>query len=142
MAREPARHRQEWVAKRQGRYQEIDTGLKRHVGLRRYAPNWSKIRTRLLKGTHFWIALPVMLATLLLIVIAPLRIRRSAPHRFAPFGQDTHRHKHLTPSQASRDGFGVIDGDTPDTDGDTPDTPVHLSLRWANCGCSHCTDDD
>ena len=84
MGRKLARHRQEWVAKWQVRYQEIDTGLKRHVGLRRYAPNWSKIRTRLLKGTHFWIALPVMLATLLLIVIAPLRIRRSAPHRFAP----------------------------------------------------------
>ena len=36
----------------------------------------------LLVGKHFWIAL--VLATLLLIVIAPLRIRRSAPHRFAP----------------------------------------------------------
>ena len=38
--------------------------------------------TRLLNGKHFWIAL--VLATLLLIVIAPLRILRSAPHRFAP----------------------------------------------------------
>jgi bacteriorhodopsin len=37
--------------------------------------------TRLLNGKHFWIAL--VLATLLLIVMAPLRIRRSAPHRFA-----------------------------------------------------------
>ena len=37
----------------------------------------------LLMGKHFWIAL--VLATLLLkIVIAPLRIRRSAPHRSAP----------------------------------------------------------
>ena len=90
MGRELARHRQEWVAKRQVRYQEIDTGLKRHVGLRRYAPNWSKIRTRLLKGTHFWIAL--VRATLILIVIAPLRIRRSAPHRFAPF---EHRARHF-----------------------------------------------
>ena len=81
MGRELARHRQEWVAKRQVRYQEIDTGLKRHVGLRRYAPNWSTIMTRLLNGKHFWIAL--VPATLLLIVIAPLRIRRSAPHRFA-----------------------------------------------------------
>ena len=82
MGRELARHRQEWVAKRQVRYQEIDAGLKRHVGLRRYAPKWSKIMTHLLNGKHFWIALE--LATLFLIVIAPLRIRRSAPHRFAP----------------------------------------------------------
>jgi hypothetical protein len=37
----------------------------------------------LLVGKHFWIAL--VLATLLLkIVVAPLRIRRSAPHRSAP----------------------------------------------------------
>ena len=41
-----------------------------------------EIMTCLLIGKHFWIAL--VLATLLLIVIAPLRIRRSAPHRFAP----------------------------------------------------------
>ena len=33
MGRELARQRQEWVAKRQVRYQEIDTALKRHVGL-------------------------------------------------------------------------------------------------------------
>ena len=41
-----------------------------------------EIMTCLLIGKHFWIAL--VLATLLLIVIAPLRIRRSASHRFAP----------------------------------------------------------
>ena len=42
-----------------------------------------EIMTCLLIGKHFWITL--VLATLLLkIVIAPLRIRRSAPHRFAP----------------------------------------------------------
>ena len=42
-----------------------------------------EIMTCLLIGKHFWIAL--VLATLLLkIVIAPLRIRRSAPHRSAP----------------------------------------------------------
>lgn len=66
----------------------------------------------LLMGKHFWIAL--VLATLLLkIVIAPLRIRRSAPHRSAPTSaaslrtvrQDTDIHRlrsqdiHLTPSQ-------------------------------------------
>ena len=83
MGRELARLRQEWVAKRQVRYQEIDTGLKRHVGLRRYAANWSKIMTRLLNGKHFWIAL--VLATLLLIVIAPLRKKTkfAAPRRIA-----------------------------------------------------------
>ena len=70
-----------------------------------------EIMTCLLMGKHFWIAL--VLATLLLkIVIAPLRIRRSAPHRSAPTSaaslrtvrQDTDIHRlrsqdiHLTPS--------------------------------------------
>ena len=85
MGRQLARQRQEWVAKQQVRHPEIGTvhkGLKGNAGLRRYASKWSKIMTRLLNGKHFWIAL--VLATLLLIVIAPLRIRRSAPHRFAP----------------------------------------------------------
>ena len=74
-------------------------------------PKMVEIMTCLLIGKHFWIAL--VLATLLLkIVIAPLRIRRSAPHRSAPTSaaslrtvrQDTDVHRlrsqdiHLTPS--------------------------------------------
>ena len=62
------------------RYPEIDTGLKRRVGLRRYTPKWSKIMTRLLNGKHFWIAL--VLATRCLI--ASLRTRRTASLRPAP----------------------------------------------------------
>ena len=61
------------------RYLEIDTGLKRT----RCASKLVEIMPCLLVGKHFWIAL--VLATLLLkIVVAPLRIRRSAPHRSAP----------------------------------------------------------
>ena len=60
------------------RYLEIDTGLKRT----RCASKLVEIMPCLLVGKHFWIAL--VLATLLLkIVVAPLRIRRSAPHRSA-----------------------------------------------------------
>ena len=62
------------------RYPEINTGLKRHVGLKRCAPKWSKIMTRLLNGKHFWIAL--VLATRCLI--APICIRRTVSLRFAP----------------------------------------------------------
>ena len=61
------------------RYLEIDTGLKRT----RCASKLVEIMPCLLVGKHFWIAL--VLATLLLkIVVAPLRILRSAPHRSAP----------------------------------------------------------
>ena len=53
-------------------------------------PKMVEIMTCLLMGKHFWIAL--VLATLLhKIVIAPLRIRRSAPHRSASLRTDLRR---------------------------------------------------
>ena len=49
-----------------------------------------EIMTSLLIGKHFWIAL-VLATPLLKIVIAPLRIRRSAPLRSAPLRSAPHR---------------------------------------------------